>query len=286
MKCESCGLHDCYGGKDCFELEERSRPLYEDPETLALTWAATALESRYYNQLTRVEEIMHFAEEMGWQHIGIAFCIGLAEEAKVLAEALKLRFRVTAACCKVAGIEKEALALEKIDADRTEAMCNPAAQALLLNDAGTDLNLIVGLCVGHDIIFSRQSNAPVTTLVVKDQPRWSTPVRLLEKAARPRCARKTTQGSVQVFLIRQERPYSIDVLLPPFVRRQHNRQDADRPLEAVVEHGLEHSPRHIDDGSLHLRRKLENRPEGRNAEPRRTGRIHGHYLPPVMLLPQ
>jgi len=176
MKCESCGLHDCYGGEDCFELRERSLPAYDEPETLALTRAATALESRHYNQLTRVEEVMRFAEEMGWRHLGIAFCIGLAEEAKILAAALKLRFRVTAACCKVAGIEKEILDLEKIDPDRTEAMCNPAAQALFLNDAGTDLNLIVGLCVGHDIIFSQQSKAPVTTLIVKDRVLAHNPV--------------------------------------------------------------------------------------------------------------
>lgn len=169
MKCESCGLHDCYGGKDCFELRERSLRSYGDPETLALTRTATALESRHYNRLSRVEEIMRFAEEMRWDHLGIAFCIGLAEEARILAELLKTRFQVTAVCCKVAGIEKEALSLEKIVRERTEAMCNPVAQALHLNEAGTDLNLIVGLCVGHDIIFSRHAEAPVTTLVVKDR---------------------------------------------------------------------------------------------------------------------
>ena len=180
MKCESCGLHDCYGGEDCFELRKRSLSAYGDPETLALTRAATALESRYYNRLTRLEEIMRFAEEMGWSHLGIAFCIGLAEEAKVLAEAQKPRFEVTAACCKVAGIEKEALSLDKIDPERTEAMCNPAAQALHLNDAKTDLNLVVGLCVGHDIIFSRYSDAPVTTLVVKDRVLAHNPVGALQ----------------------------------------------------------------------------------------------------------
>ena len=180
MKCESCGHHDCYGGKDCFELRERSLSAYRNEETLALTRTATALESRYYGKLTRLEEVMRFVEEMGWSHIGIAFCIGLAEEAKVLAEALKLRFDVSAACCKVAGIEKEALSLEKIVPHRTEAMCNPAAQALQLNDAGTDLHLIVGLCVGHDIIFTRLSKAPVTTLVVKDRVLAHNPVGALQ----------------------------------------------------------------------------------------------------------
>ena len=180
MKCEKCGHHDCYGGKDCFELRESSMSAYLDPETLALTRTATALESRYYNKLTRVEEVMRFAEEMGWSHIGIAFCIGLAEEAKVLAEVLKPQFRVTAACCKTGGIEKEELSLLKIIPERTEAMCNPVAQAIRMNEAGTDLNLIVGLCVGHDIIFTKNSRAPVTTLIVKDRVLAHNPVGALQ----------------------------------------------------------------------------------------------------------
>jgi uncharacterized metal-binding protein len=179
VRCEKCGHQDCYGGKDCFDLRERSLGAYEDPETLALTRTATALESRYYGRLTRVEELIEFSKEMEYRHLGIAFCIGLSEEAKVLAAALALHFRVTTTCCKTAGVEKEALGLEKIIPDRTEAMCNPAAQALVLNDAGTDLNLIMGLCLGLDIIFSRHSEAPVTTIVVKDRVLAHNPVGIL-----------------------------------------------------------------------------------------------------------
>lgn len=42
-------------------------------------------------------------------------------------------------------------------------------QARILNDAGCDLNVIVGLCVGHDTLFMRHAEAPVTYLVVKDR---------------------------------------------------------------------------------------------------------------------
>ena len=48
-------------------------------------------------------------------------------------------------------------------------MCNPVGQAQLLNDAVTQLNIICGLCVGHDAIFSRVSDALVTTLIAKDR---------------------------------------------------------------------------------------------------------------------
>ena len=169
VKCEKCGHKDCYGGKDCFEIREASLERYEDPVNLEMTRVSTALEGRHYMELCRLEEVMKFAEEMGYRHLGVAFCIGLSDEARVLAEVLKQRFKLTAVCCKTGGIAKEELGLEKIIPDRVEAMCNPAAQALVLARAGTELNLICGLCVGHDIIFTRESAAPVTTLIVKDR---------------------------------------------------------------------------------------------------------------------
>ena len=36
-------------------------------------------------------------------------------------------------------------------------------------ERGTDLNVIVGLCVGHDTLFIKHSEAPVTYLIVKDR---------------------------------------------------------------------------------------------------------------------
>ena len=50
-----------------------------------------------------------------------------------------------------------------------ESACNPIAQARLLAEHGTDLNVIVGLCVGHDTLFIKHSEAPVTYLIVKDR---------------------------------------------------------------------------------------------------------------------
>ena len=48
-------------------------------------------------------------------------------------------------------------------------MCNPAGQAALLNRVETELNILCGLCVGHDAIFAKESNAPVTTFIAKDR---------------------------------------------------------------------------------------------------------------------
>ena len=54
-----------------------------------------------------------------------------------------------------------------------------AAAKGYLNRAETDLNIIVGLCVGHDILFTKYSDAPVTTLVVKDRVAGHNPVSVL-----------------------------------------------------------------------------------------------------------
>lgn len=50
-----------------------------------------------------------------------------------------------------------------------EAMCNPKYQAKFLAEKGVDLNIICGLCVGHDTIFTSNAVGPVTSLVVKDR---------------------------------------------------------------------------------------------------------------------
>jgi uncharacterized metal-binding protein len=79
---------------------------------------------------------------------------------------------VYSVCCKVGSIPKEEIGLsdaDKVHPGSFEALCNPVAQATLLNEAGTGLNIVVGLCVGHDSLFFRNSQAPVTVLVAKDR---------------------------------------------------------------------------------------------------------------------
>jgi uncharacterized metal-binding protein len=100
----------------------------------------------------------------------LAFCVGLASEAGVIEELLARHFEVVSVCCKVSGIAKRTFGLKQIDPGKeNEVMCNPAGQAQLLNDAGTELNILCGLCVGHDAVFGMASKAPVTTLIVKDR---------------------------------------------------------------------------------------------------------------------
>ena len=132
---------------------------------------------------TRVEDTIAFAKLMGYRKIGIATCIGLLDETNRLVAILKAQgFEPLSVCCKTGSIDKLELGLQeenKVRPNTFEPACNPVAQARLMNRAGTDMNIIVGLCVGHDMLFSKYSDAPVTTLVVKDRVTGHNPVSVL-----------------------------------------------------------------------------------------------------------
>jgi len=157
-RCDRCELADR-------DQMERTVESYRRDE---LFRSASEIEVEGYMEWTRVEEIAELCERMGWKSVGVAFCVGLAEEARALCEFLEGRgLEVYSVCCKVGGIPKSKLSLPELKPG--DKICNPRLQARLLNEVDTDLNVLVGLCVGHDIIFIEESEAPVTVAVVKDR---------------------------------------------------------------------------------------------------------------------
>ena len=113
----------------------------------------------------RIVELMNYARLAGIRRIGIANCISLQKEADALKSILEQEFEVVAIDCKVGKLTTA----ELLDTDARGISCNPAAQAALLAEAKTELNVSVGLCMGHDMVFAGHSNSPVTTLIVKDR---------------------------------------------------------------------------------------------------------------------
>jgi len=114
---------------------------------------------------------------MRYRRLGVAFCIELLEQTEVLVRLLRRFFEVHPVCCKVGGMFFDDLLEE--DRDPTgfrHVACNPLGQARVLEGLGTDLNVIVGLCVGADCLFARASKAPVTTLFVRDKSQVNNPI--------------------------------------------------------------------------------------------------------------
>ena len=128
----------------------------------------------------RMLEICEFARKMRYTRIGLAFCTGLSEEAAAVEQILKNHgFEVASVVCKAGGVPKEEIGIrenEKIFIGEHDTMCNPILQAMLLNEAGTDFNIVLGLCVGHDSMFFKYAEAPTTVLAVKDRVAGHSPL--------------------------------------------------------------------------------------------------------------
>ncbi|WP_409308348.1 DUF1847 domain-containing protein [Pectobacterium sp. B1J-3] len=144
-----------------------------DPLVEKIMHASAQVEGQYYGQLTRVEEIIVFAKKIGARKIGIASCAGLIRENRIFADILRANgLKAFGVLCKVGAQDKGNVGIDeqdKIQPGQYEAMCNPIMQAELCNQEKTDLNVISGLCVGHDSLFIKHSEAPVTYLIVKDR---------------------------------------------------------------------------------------------------------------------
>ncbi|HPC75475.1 MAG: DUF1847 domain-containing protein [Thermovirgaceae bacterium] len=176
MKCHLCKDKPCGEGNPCEKTD--SIPLYDDPLDRKLFKVAADVEALFYKEACRIDETMEFARRMGFRRLGIAFCVGFKAEAAILGEILSKEFEVFSTCCKVGSVEKATFGM----AERPwigKVSCNPIEQARILAEEGTEFNIVLGLCVGHDSLFYKHSKAPVTTLVVKDRKLGHNPVAAL-----------------------------------------------------------------------------------------------------------
>ncbi len=194
--CVLCGVKACTAEPDTKKpptfcpmpveaelLDEVERTYLEREDLRRLALESARTEAAGYCKSTRIEEIMDFARRLGASKLGIAHCIGLMQEAKVARDIFMAGgFEVYTVCCKAGSIEKEKIGLrddEKVRPGQYEPMCSPVGQAALLAKVGTQLNVVIGLCVGHDSVFFMHTKAPATVLVAKDRVLGHNPVAAL-----------------------------------------------------------------------------------------------------------
>ena len=154
------------------DIFEDARSIVAQPEIgemirgVAATWKRTKLSEN------RIESTMVYADTMGFKKLGLAFCIALSSQAQVVSAIFEKRgFEVVSGCCMTGGFSSDDVGLPediKLHPESRQPQCNPVGQALIMNKHETDLNVIIGLCVGDDAIFIKYSEAPVTVLAVKD----------------------------------------------------------------------------------------------------------------------
>jgi uncharacterized metal-binding protein len=193
--CSECGPLSCYRkdktppsfclteAADPQEVTEIVEHLQGDNLDARMARAAAEIEGMYYCKATRVEETVLFAKRIGAKLVGVATCRGLIQEARTFVKVLRANgLDAFTVVCKIGSVDKTKIGVSddvKIEKGSYEAMCNPILQAKTLNAQKTDLNVLVGLCVGHDSLFIKNSDAPVTTLVVKDRVLGHNPVAAL-----------------------------------------------------------------------------------------------------------
>ena len=189
VKDKICRVEGGKGPKFCAtknysEIVESAVREYERSEVREFARMASVQEAECYSNRhiqpfvshpvkPRVQEICEFAKKMGYRKLGIASCSGLHSEAEILTRILEAQgFEVVSLICKVGRTPKETIGIreeEKIRIGKFEAMCSPIAQAGILNEEKTDFNILVGLCVGHDSLFFKYSEALTTVLIAKDR---------------------------------------------------------------------------------------------------------------------
>lgn len=192
--CVDCGTQNCkYKNRTYPEFclttglreedKEWALERYDEGRNREVMTASAEVEYEGYCRWTRVQEIMEFAHKIGARRIGIANCIGLINEARIFARILRANgFEAYSVICKVEGKPKTSMGIPAECESIGAAMCNPIMQARLLNEAHTDLNVVIGLCVGHDSLFYKYSEAYVTTLVTKDRVTGNNPAAALYTA--------------------------------------------------------------------------------------------------------
>lgn len=194
LSCVDCGTQNCKFKDRTYpdfcltinlkeEDKEWAMEKYDEARNKEIMIASAEVEYEGYCQWSRVQEIMEFARKIKAHRIGIANCIGLINEARIFAKILRANgFEPYAVICKVAGQAKTSVGIPEKCESIGPAMCNPILQARLLNEAHTDLNVVIGLCVGHDSLFYKYSEAYVTTLVTKDRVTGNNPAAALYTA--------------------------------------------------------------------------------------------------------
>ncbi len=161
---EYCPMHGDFPSTDI---------LYSEPTDRDLARLAAVIEGTGYRRWTRAEEIMELAHGLGVSRLGLTFCAGMRREAEIYLDVLQANgFQVVLGA--LGSPQQEELRLEEASDG-----CNPVAQAQLCNERQTGLNILLGLCVGHDSLFIRNSQGLVTCLVVKDRVLAHNPVAAL-----------------------------------------------------------------------------------------------------------
>ncbi|MDI6819623.1 MAG: DUF1847 domain-containing protein [Candidatus Hodarchaeaceae archaeon] len=145
---------------------------YRKAGNLKLYQKSSSLEVEGYMRYPRVKEPIRLAEGMGWNKLGMAFCIGLSEEAKKLQEVLKCTvLKFIRLCVKLVALRRKNSLPER---KRSRMQSNSPSDGPQRGWNGFERHR--GSLHRPRHLFQRYSKAPTTTLIVKDRVLAHNPV--------------------------------------------------------------------------------------------------------------
>jgi len=170
MDCTNCTFDkQCRNTQTCpATLIDREEVIQKyATESVIVQAAADLVDFGRAGTLSRLQETIAFAQKMNYKRIGLAYCYGMEKQVTQIVENLREnQLNVRAVSCTVGGIPQNEVNTESAFCT---VSCNPIGQAQQLNNENVDLVVMIGLCLGHDILFQREVKADCTTLVVKDR---------------------------------------------------------------------------------------------------------------------
>lgn len=170
MDCTSCNFDNkCRSTETCkatsFDKEQAIVKYAEETEIVQA--AASLVDYGRAGTLSRLQETIEFAKKMKYKRVGLAYCYGMENEVQLISGIIRdSGLNVRSVSCTVGGIAQNEVNPES---EYCTVSCNPIGQAMQLNTEKVDLVVMIGLCMGHDILFQREVKADCTTLVVKDR---------------------------------------------------------------------------------------------------------------------
>lgn len=170
MDCTRCNSKDCRRASTtpCQDNSSQYIDQYQQPDNKQRTKAASSLiDNGRAGTLSRLQEIVEYAKIQGYNKIGCAYCYGMEKEATLLRQYLELEgFKPIMVSCTVDQVLESTIDPQKVS---QTVSCNPLGQAVRLNASGAQLTLLMGLCLGHDILIQKNLAMDFTTFVVKDR---------------------------------------------------------------------------------------------------------------------
>jgi uncharacterized metal-binding protein len=171
MDCTNCQAKSCRVSESCGVEKFDSAEIiadYQETENQKILQAAAALvDNGKAGTLSRLQETIAFIKSMDYKKVGLAYCYGMEKDAKLLKEVFKAEnIKLRAVSCTVGGINQNEI---NTSSCTEKVSCNPLGQASELNEEGVDFSLIMGICLGHDVLLQKNLKMDFTTFVVKDR---------------------------------------------------------------------------------------------------------------------